>query len=32
LIQIDKAANNSITVCAGANMDWPGHRARPAVF
>ena len=23
LIQIDKAANNSITVCAGANMDWP---------
>jgi ribokinase len=23
LIHIDKAANNSITVCAGANMDWP---------
>jgi ribokinase len=23
LIHIDKAANNSITVCGGANMDWP---------
>lgn len=32
LIHIDKAANNSITVCAGANMDWPDTGPDPLFF